>query len=111
MIGGGSPHREGVFAEAAPSTKGIDFTGLTELAASNVRAAIASGDNFHGYIPSESLEFTIGNYRQLATSKALEAAWLDAYVHASHFKAYGVEKLKAVFDVEFQRAAASAAGQ
>uniref|UniRef100_B0SV41 Uncharacterized protein n=1 Tax=Caulobacter sp. (strain K31) TaxID=366602 RepID=B0SV41_CAUSK len=88
--------REG--AEATPPPKGIDFTGLTEMAASNVRAAIANGDNFHGYIPSESLEFIIRNYRQLATLNALEAAWLDAYVHASHFSSCGVETLKAVFD-------------
>jgi hypothetical protein len=79
-------------------TEGLDFTGLTALAASNVRAAIANGDNFHGYIPSESLEFIVRNYRQLAPMKALEAAWLDAYVHASNFKEYGVEMLKAVFD-------------
>ncbi|WP_354334457.1 hypothetical protein, partial [Undibacterium sp. GrIS 1.2] len=51
-----------------------------------MQAAIASGDNFHGYIPSESLEFIVRNYRRLAFMKALEAAWLDAYVHASNFK-------------------------
>jgi len=84
--------------EAGSPTDGLDFTGLTALAASNVQAAIASGDNFHGYIPSESLEFIVRNYRRLASMKALEAAWLDAYVHASNFKEYGVEMLKAVFD-------------
>lgn len=84
--------------EAGSQTDGLDFTGLTALAASNVQAAIASGDNFHGYIPSESLEFIVRNYRRLASMKALEAAWLDAYVHASNFKEYGVEMLKAVFD-------------
>jgi hypothetical protein len=44
-------------------------------------------------------------------TKAFEATWLDAYVHAPHFKAHGVETLNTVFDVEFQHAAASPAGQ
>ncbi len=79
-------------------TPGLDFTGLSELGAGKVRAAIANGENFHGYVPSESLEFIIRNYRELAPLNVLEAAWLDAYVHASHFAGHGVETLKAVFD-------------
>lgn len=87
-----------VAASESLSTEELDFTGLLEPDARNVRAAIAAGDNFHGYIPSESLKFTIRNYRRLASLQALEAAWLDAYVHAAHFQPYGVEAIKAVFD-------------
>lgn len=95
---GCAPHRAEAAAATSLSTEGLDVTGLSEPDANRVRTAIAKGDNFHCYIPSESLEFIIRNYRRLASLKALEAAWLDAYVHASHFNAYGVEALKAVFD-------------
>jgi hypothetical protein len=80
-----------------PAISGLDFTGVSETGAANVRAAIAAGENFHGCIPSEGLGFIIRNYRQLATLNVLEAAWLDAYVHASHFEGYGLEALQAVF--------------
>ena len=83
---------------ATTPTPGLNVTGLTEADVGKVRAAIANGENFHGCIPSESLEFIIRNYRQLAALKALEAAWLDAYVHTPHFTGHGVETLKAVFD-------------
>jgi hypothetical protein len=90
--------QRGGLVKIGSPTEALDLSGLTAVAASNVQAAITSGENFHGYIPSESLAFIIRNYRQLASMKALEAAWLDAYVHASHFKEYGVEMVKAVFD-------------
>lgn len=76
----------------------IDFSGLIEADAIAVRRAIGRVENFHGYIPSKSLEFIVRNYRQLAELQVLEEAWLDSYVHASHFNAYGVGVLKAVFD-------------
>lgn len=28
----------------------------------------------------------------------MEPAWLDCYVHSSHFNAYGLETIKAIFD-------------
>jgi hypothetical protein len=79
-------------------TVNLDFAGLTEGDANAVRMAIARGENFHGYIPSEGLDFIIRNYRSLAALGILEAPWLDAYVHASHFVAHGVSVIRAVFD-------------
>ncbi len=76
----------------------LDFDGIEESDAQNVRAAIQRGDNFQGYIPSESLTFIVRNYRELARLKALEPAWLDCYVHSSHFNAFGLETIKAIFD-------------
>lgn len=76
----------------------LDFSGLTDGEANAVQMAISRGENFHGYIPSVSLAFIIRNYRKLAALGALEAPWLDSYVHASHFNAYDVSVLKAVFD-------------
>jgi hypothetical protein len=76
----------------------LNFAGLTAGDAKAVRMAIARGENFHGYIPTEGLGFIIGNYRSLAASGMLEAAWLDAYVHASHFHTQGVSVIQAVFD-------------
>lgn len=91
--------------ETAPATsmeparsERLDFTGLTVADAVEVRKAIARGENFYGYIPTESLGFIIRNYRVLAAVGALEAPWLDAYVHASHFRDQGVSVLKDVFD-------------
>ncbi|SDG71891.1 hypothetical protein [Pelagibacterium luteolum] len=91
--------------ETAPATlieplgsECLDFTGLAEADAIEVRKAIARGENFHGYIPTESLGFIIRNYRVLAALGGLEAPWLDAYVHASHFRDQGVSVLKDVFD-------------
>lgn len=76
----------------------LDFSGLTNDEASAVQMAISRAENFHGYIPASSLEFIVRNYRELAALGALEAPWLDAYVHASHFNAHGLSVLKAVFD-------------
>lgn len=76
----------------------LDFSGLTSDETRAVQSAISRGENFHGYIPAASLAFIVRNYRELATMGALDAPWLDAYVHASHFNAYGVSVLKAVFD-------------
>ncbi|WP_159007671.1 hypothetical protein [Bradyrhizobium sp. S69] len=61
-----------------PDLERLDFAGLTERDTNEVRNAIARGENFHGYIPAESLGFIIRNYRILAPMGALEAAWLDA---------------------------------
>ena len=47
-------------------TVNLNFAGLTEEDANKVRIAVAHGENFHGYIPSESLGFIIRNYRSLA---------------------------------------------
>lgn len=76
----------------------LDFTGLKEQDIENVRAAIQRHANFQGYIPSEALNFIVRNYRMLAQLHALEPAWLDCYVHSSHFNEYGVETVKAIFD-------------
>lgn len=81
-----------------PGWEFLDFAGLTEGDANDVRMAIARGENFHGYIPKDCLVFIIRNYRMLAALGALEAPWLDAYVHASHFREQGVSVLKSVFD-------------
>ncbi|RUX29323.1 hypothetical protein EOA23_13955 [Mesorhizobium sp. M2A.F.Ca.ET.042.01.1.1] len=76
----------------------LDYSALSEADAGAVKGAIARGENFHGYIPSASLEFIIRNYRALAALGLLEAPWLDAYVHTSHFAPYGASTLKSVFD-------------
>jgi hypothetical protein len=78
--------------------KALVFSGLDGRSADAVTSAIRRSENFHGYIPSESLDFIVRNYRALASLGALEAAWLDAYVHASHFAAHPLETLKAIFD-------------
>ena len=45
----------------------LDFDGIEESDAQNVRAAIQRGDNFQGYIPSGSANtFIVRNYRELA---------------------------------------------
>jgi hypothetical protein len=66
--------------------------------ASAVRMAIDRGENFHGYIPTESLGFIIRNYRPPAALGILETPCLDAHVHASNFNAQGVLVVEAVFD-------------
>jgi len=81
-----------------PGSECLDFTGIIEGDANKVRMAIARGENFHRYIPTESLGFIIRNYRVLAGLGALESPWLDAYVHASHFREQGASVLKSVFD-------------
>jgi hypothetical protein len=89
---------EGAAPGERPDLERLDFAGLTERDANEVRNAIARGENFHGYIPAESLGFIIRNYRILAPMGALEAAWLDAYVHSSHFCEHGLSVVKSVFD-------------
>jgi hypothetical protein len=81
-----------------PYTDKLNFDGLTSKDAEAVRLAIARSENFHGYIPADSLKFIVRNYPVLAALGHLEAPWLDAYVHASHFSEFGVDVLKAVFD-------------
>jgi len=81
-----------------PHAAHLDFVGLTGPEVRAVMGAIASGENFHGYIPETGLDFILRNYRQLATLGVLEAAWLDAYVHAPHFNQHGMLVVKAVFD-------------
>lgn len=76
----------------------LDFAGIDQKEAQHVRAAIQRGDNFYGYITSEALDFIVRNYLALARLQALEPAWLDCYVHASHFSTYGLETIKAIFD-------------
>jgi hypothetical protein len=89
---------EGAAPGERPDRERLDFAGLTEQDANEVRNAIARGENFHGYIPAESLGFIIRNYRILAPMGVLEAAWLDAYVHSSHFSERGLSVVKSVFD-------------
>src|SRR6266700_1225314 len=89
---------EGAAPGERPDLERLDFAGLTERDAYEVRNAIARGENFHGYIPAESLGFIIRNYRILAPMGALEAAWLDAYVHSSHFFEHGLSVVKSVYD-------------
>jgi hypothetical protein len=89
---------EGAAPGERPNLERLDFAGLTERDANEVRNAIGRGENFHGYIPAESLGFIIRNYRILAPMGALEAAWLDAYVHSSHFCEHGLSVVKSVFD-------------
>jgi hypothetical protein len=82
----------------APGLEDLDFSDLTETDADNVKAAIARGQNFQGYIPAEGLSFIIRNYRLLSKLGCLEAPWLDAYVHTSHFNEWGFSLIKDVFD-------------
>lgn len=89
---------EGATPGERPDLERLDFAGLTERDANEVRNAIARGENFQGYIPAESLGFIIRNYRILAPMGVLEAAWLDAYVHSSHFFEHGLSVVKSVFD-------------
>ncbi len=84
--------------EALTPKSSLDFSGLSEAGANAVKTAIARGENFYGYIPSTGFEFIVRNYQELAVLGALEEAWLDAYVHASHFEVYGLPILKAIFD-------------
>ena len=83
----------------ADRTESLDFSGLTKEDAARVKAVIARGENFNGYIPSDGLAFIVRNYRALAAMGGLEEAWLDAYVFASHFHDYEASTIKAVFDV------------
>ncbi|KAB2737442.1 hypothetical protein [Brucella anthropi] len=76
----------------------FDFTGLCGSEAEKVSRAIERRENFYGYIPSDGLDFIMRNYVRLAERGVLEAAWLDAYVHASHFERYGLEAIRSVFD-------------
>lgn len=76
----------------------LDFSGLSEKDADAVKIAIARGENFHGYIPSQSLGFIIRNYRALAALGMLEEPWLTAYEHASQFAETGDAMIRAVFD-------------
>jgi hypothetical protein len=91
-----------IVAPAAPNAgldfSGLDFAGIDVGDARQVCDAIARGENFHGYIPSESFGFIVRNYRALAGLGALEPAWLDAYVHASHYDGFGFDVLRAIFD-------------
>ena len=91
-----------IVAPAGPNARsdfsGLDFAGIDLGDARKVRDAIARGEDFHGYVPSESFGFIVRNYRVLAALGALEAAWLDAYVHASHFDGVGPHMLRAIFD-------------
>lgn len=77
---------------------GLDFDGIDPGDARNTRDAITRGENFHGCIPSESFGFILRNYRVLSALGVLEAAWLDAYVHVSHFDGVGLDVLRAIFD-------------
>lgn len=81
-----------------PDLEGLDFTGLTNKDVVAVKMAVARRENFFGYIPENGLAFIIRNYRPLARGGLLEAPWLDAYVHASHFGAQGISVVKDVFD-------------
>lgn len=84
--------------ERAPDLEMLDFTGIGESDGQRVRTAIQRGDNFQGYIPSDALNVIVRNYRALARLQVLEPAWLDCYVHSSHFNTYRVETIKAIFD-------------
>lgn len=76
----------------------IDFSGLEDADTMAVKGAIARGENFHPYIPENSLTFIIRNHANLKLLGVLEAAWLDAYVHAFHFADQSFATIKAVFD-------------
>lgn len=76
----------------------IDFSGLNSVEAEKVKNAIMKGENFYGYIPSDGLSFITQNYEALKTLGVLEAAWLDAYVHASNFSMWSFETIKSVFN-------------
>lgn len=76
----------------------LDFSGLSDQDENAVKRAIARQENFHSYIPSQSLGFTVRNYRALASLGVLEAPWLDAYMHASHLSTFGEQVVKDVFD-------------
>lgn len=83
---------------ASTGDASLDFSGLSEAQVNAVKLAMARGENFYGYIPSAGFEFIVRNYQRLSALGALEEAWLDAYVHASHFNAYGLTVLKSIFD-------------
>ncbi|SKA24713.1 hypothetical protein SAMN02745126_04433 [Enhydrobacter aerosaccus] len=76
----------------------LDYAGLSDEDAKAVKRAIARHENFHGYIPSHSLEFIVRNYRMLASLGILEEPWIDAYMHASHLSMIGETVVRAVFD-------------
>src|SRR5882724_8634799 len=78
---------EGTAPGEQPDLERLDFAGLTERDANEVRNAIARGENFHGYIPAESLGFIIRNYRIHAQRK-------QALNHGRHRRAF----LRAVSD-------------
>lgn len=52
----------------------LDLSGLSDIDARNVQKAIARGDNFQGYIPSEALGFIVRNYLELARLPSLDLA-------------------------------------
>lgn len=76
----------------------FDWTAIDERDQPAVRAAIARGDNFHGYVPSQSFAFILANVCALAAASVLEAAWADAYIHASHFNDTDLDTLAGVFE-------------
>jgi hypothetical protein len=76
----------------------LDFSGVREEDATKAKAAIARGESFYGYIPSQGLAVVVKNYRALAAMGVLEESWLDAYVFASHFQDYEASTIRAVFD-------------
>lgn len=76
----------------------LDFSDVAAADAYAARAAVAGGENFFGYLPSVGFDFIVRNFRALAALGALEAAWLDAYVHVSHFGGVKVDTLRAIFD-------------
>jgi hypothetical protein len=75
----------------------LDFSGLNAANVEKVKNAIVDGENFYGYIPNDGISFIIQNYIALKALGVLEAAWLDAYVHASNFSTWPFETIKSVF--------------
>jgi hypothetical protein len=76
----------------------LDYGNLSPDEAKRVASAIARGENFYGYIPSEAFDFIKRNFVELGRLGVLEDAWLSAYIFKSHFAEYSLEAVKAIFD-------------
>ena len=76
----------------------MDFGSIAPADAARAADAIARGDNFYGYIPSQAFDFILRNVEALRSAGVLEEAWLDAYVFKPHFDDYDLGVITAVFD-------------
>ena len=77
----------------------LNFAVIPEENLDSVKNAINNRENFHGYCPEECFDFIIENARVLAKIGILEGAWLQSYVHKSHFADYDFETIREVFEL------------
>ncbi len=77
----------------------LDYTTLDDDSAERVRQALSRGEKaVTGYMPDQSLDFAVRNYKRLSALGILEVNWMPAYLHAHHFKDIPLSLLRAVFD-------------